>query len=196
MDSAWSWKAHNLPIYGNEFVSADASCWERGMYCLCVCVKGYWAIHLKVYWPTIHKLDCWQFFIFNFKETPSQDKHKPLFSVLIISRVTLTVESDFKRSSLSVGIEWVYYRPAHQMVGPLTNKLYRHQSKMSSSIKSDLYKDFAAGAYQSLYTGFTVSHVDIFDLALWTVAPLTFPLVQLYAPSLCEQGYSIHVYSV
>jgi hypothetical protein len=69
-----------------------------------------------LYWLTIHKLEYWPFFIFNFKETPSQDMHKPLFSALIISRMTLTVQSDFQRFSLSVGIERAFYRPAHQMV--------------------------------------------------------------------------------
>jgi hypothetical protein len=38
--------------------------------------------------------------------------------------------------------------------------------------------DFAAGVYQSLQTGDTVSHVGIFDPALQTVAPLTFSLVK------------------
>ncbi len=39
--------------------------------------------------------------------------------------------------------------------------------------------DLAAGVYQSLSTGDTVSHVGIFDPALWTVAPVTFSLVHL-----------------
>jgi len=45
----------------------------------------------------------------------------------------------------------------------------------------------AAGVYQSLQTGDTLSYVDIFDPALWTVAPLTFSLAQLSPTSLCEQ---------
>jgi hypothetical protein len=36
-----------------------------------------------------------------------------------------------------------------------------------------MQRDFAAGVYQSLKTGETVSHVGIFDPALWTVAPIT-----------------------
>ncbi len=40
---------------------------------------------------------------------------------------------------------------------------------MSSSKKTDLYRDFAAGVHQSLQTGDTISHVGIFDPALWTV---------------------------
>ncbi len=39
-----------------------------------------------------------------------------------------------------------------------------------------------AGVYQSLYTGDTASHVGIYDPALWTVATLTFSLVQLPPP--------------
>jgi hypothetical protein len=35
-----------------------------------------------------------------------------------------------------------------------------------SSEKINLYKDLAAGVYQSLQTGDTVRHVDIFDPAL------------------------------
>ncbi len=46
-----------------------------------------------------------------------------------------------------------------------TNQVYRHQSKMPSSNKIDLLRDFAAGVYQSLQTGDTVSHVGIFDPA-------------------------------
>jgi hypothetical protein len=46
-----------------------------------------------------------------------------------------------------------------------------------------LYWDFAAGVYQSFWTGDTVSHVVIFDPALCNVAPLTFSLVKLsHAP--------------
>ncbi len=48
---------------------------------------------------------------------------------------------------------------------------------MMSSKKN--WPDFAAGVYQSLQTGDTVSQVGIFDPALWTVAPVTFSLVQL-----------------
>jgi hypothetical protein len=48
-----------------------------------------------------------------------------------------------------------------------------------TSKKIDLYMDFAAGVYQSLETvvNDTVSHIDIFNQALLTVAPLTFTLV-------------------
>jgi hypothetical protein len=53
---------------------------------------------------------------------------------------------------------------------------------MSSPKKIDLKRDFAIGAYQRLKTGDTVSHVGIFDPALWTVASLTFSLVQLSLP--------------
>ncbi len=65
---------------------------------------------------------------------------------------------------------------------------------MTSSKKIELERDFAAGVYQSLSTGDTVSHVGIFEPALWTVAPLTI----LSGPSLppppvlCELVYSIH----
>ncbi len=38
--------------------------------------------------------------------------------------------------------------------------------RLSSSKKIDLYRDFAAGIYRSLYTGDTVSHVGVFDIAL------------------------------
>ncbi len=48
---------------------------------------------------------------------------------------------------------------------------------MSSSENIDLLRGFAAGVFQSLYTGETVSHVGIFDPALWTAAPLPFYLV-------------------
>jgi hypothetical protein len=37
---------------------------------------------------------------------------------------------------------------------------------MSSSKKFDLQSDFAAGVYQILYIGDTVSHVGVFDQAL------------------------------
>ncbi len=47
---------------------------------------------------------------------------------------------------------------------------------MLSSKKSWPARDLAAGVYQSLETGDNVSHVGIFDPALWTVAPITFPL--------------------
>ncbi len=62
---------------------------------------------------------------------------------------------------------------------------------MSSSKNIDLEKDFAAGFYQSLWTGDTVSHVGIFDTAFRTVTPLTFSLVHLShpsTPSLCRGG--------
>jgi hypothetical protein len=57
---------------------------------------------------------------------------------------------------------------------------------MLSSEKID--QDFAAGVIKVLQTGDTVSHVGILDPALRTVAPLTFPLVELspLAPSLCK----------
>ncbi len=59
---------------------------------------------------------------------------------------------------------------------------------MPSSKKIDLLEHFAAGVPQSLLTEDTVSHVGIFDPALWTVTPLSFSLVQLSPhPSLCEQ---------
>jgi hypothetical protein len=49
-----------------------------------------------------------------------------------------------------------------------------------------------AGAYQSLQTGDTFSHVGILDPALWTVVPLTFSLVQLSPLPLipCVNKYS------
>jgi hypothetical protein len=55
--------------------------------------------------------------------------------------------------------------------------------------------DFAAGAYQCLKSGDTVSHDGIFDP---TIAPLTFSLVQLSSPplSLCDKYTCIHMYSV
>ncbi len=68
-----------------------------------------------------------------------------------------------------------------------------------SSKKVNVYRDFATDVYQSLLTGGTVSHVGIFDPALWTVVPpLTFSLVQLSpsAPSLCELEDCIQVYSL
>jgi len=42
---------------------------------------------------------------------------------------------------------------------------------MSSSKTIVLQWDFAAGVYQSLWTRDTVSHVGIFDPALWIIAP-------------------------
>jgi hypothetical protein len=64
---------------------------------------------------------------------------------------------------------------------------------MSSSKNTDLLKDFAAGVYQSLWTVDTVSHVGIFYPALWTVAPLTFSLVQpLPTPTLpCVNKFTV-----
>jgi hypothetical protein len=64
----------------------------------------------------------------------------------------------------------------------LINYICRYQSKISSSKKIDLQRDFAADVYHSLKTGDTVSHVVIFDPALLTIAPLTFSLVQLSPP--------------
>ncbi len=39
-----------------------------------------------------------------------------------------------------------------------------------STSKIDLYRNFAASVYQSLYAGDTVRHVGIFDPVLLTVA--------------------------
>jgi hypothetical protein len=41
-----------------------------------------------------------------------------------------------------------------------------HHHELIKSKKIDLERDFAAGVYQSLQTGDTVSHVGIFDSAL------------------------------
>ncbi len=51
---------------------------------------------------------------------------------------------------------------------------------------------------QSLLTGDTISHVGIFDPALWTVAPLTFSLVQLSSPPslTCVNKYTVYTYTV
>jgi hypothetical protein len=51
-----------------------------------------------------------------------------------------------------------------------------------TSSKMDLQQDFAAGVYQSLMTGDTVSHVGFFYPTVCTVALLTFSLVQLPLP--------------
>ncbi len=50
----------------------------------------------------------------------------------------------------------------------------------------------AAGVHQSLGTGDTVSHVVIFDPALWTFAPLTFSLAQIspHPPPSCVKKYA------
>jgi hypothetical protein len=49
--------------------------------------------------------------------------------------------------------------------------------------------------YQSLFTWDTVSHVDIFDPALWNVAPLPFSLVQL-SPLPCVIKHTVYTYTV
>ncbi len=46
--------------------------------------------------------------------------------------------------------------------------------------------DFEVGVYKISQTGDTVSQVSIFDPACWTIAPLTFSLVDLPPPSLCQ----------
>ena len=56
---------------------------------------------------------------------------------------------------------------------------YENQSKMLSSKIVDLQWDFSAHVYQSLLTRDKVSHVGIFNPALWTVASITISLVQL-----------------
>ncbi len=69
---------------------------------------------------------------------------------------------------------------------------------MSSSKNIDLQRGFAAGVDQSFETGDTVSHVGIFDPALWTVALLTLSLVQLSSPSPrpCLNNYTVYTYTV
>jgi hypothetical protein len=64
---------------------------------------------------------------------------------------------------------------------------------MMSSKKIYLYRNLAAGGYQSLQTEDAVGHVGIFDSALWTVAPLTFSLVQL-SPTLSPFPVSKYKY--
>ncbi len=51
------------------------------------------------------------------------------------------------------------------------------------------------GVYQNLYTGEAVSHIGIFDPAVWTVALLTFSLVQL-PPLPCVNKYTVYTYTV
>ncbi len=70
----------------------------------------------------------------------------------------------------------------------LTNQQYRNQSKMSSPKKLTC----KAGVYQSLQTGGTVRHIDIFDPIFSTVAPLTFSLVQLSPPPFPVSKYSLY----
>ncbi len=70
---------------------------------------------------------------------------------------------------------------------------------MSSSKKIGLLRDFAAGVYQSLWTGDTFSHIGIFDpvnfcLSLFlcssTLPPSPLPCVKciLYTRIQCERG--------
>jgi hypothetical protein len=68
---------------------------------------------------------------------------------------------------------------------------------MTSSKKIDLSRDFAADVYQRVLTGDTVSYIGIFDPALWTVAPLTFSLVQLPpSPLLYVNKCTVYTYKV
>ncbi len=67
---------------------------------------------------------------------------------------------------------------------------------MTSSKKNDLKRDFAAGVYHSSKAGETVSHVGIFDLDLWTVATVTFYVVQSPSPTPCVNKYAVYINSV
>jgi hypothetical protein len=87
-------------------------------------------------------------------------------------------------------------------IGPTKDEIHgiinyidtRHQSKKCHHLKNwPVCRDFAAGVYQSLYTGDTVSPVGIFDPALWTVSPVPFYLVQLSpSPPFPVSKYSLY----